>query len=46
MTVLSSSYGVKKNRAINAPVHINHFVDGINSTDKLFLKEKMKLIGN
>ena len=46
ITVLSSSYGIIMDRAINALVHVNIFVDGINETDKLYLKEQMKLIGN
>ena len=32
-------------RAINVPGHGKNVVDGINATDKLYLKEKMKLIG-
>ena len=43
MIVLSSSYGIIMDRAINAPVHINNVVDGINATDKRYLKE-MELI--
>ena len=27
--------------AINAPDHGNNFVDGLNATDKRYLKEKM-----
>ena len=38
MTVLSYSYGIIMDRAINAPVHGNNVVDGINATDKLYLK--------
>ena len=33
------------NRAINPPGHRNDFFDGINETEKSFLKEKMKIIG-
>ena len=32
-------------RAINVPDHGNNVVDGINTTDKQYLKEKMELIG-
>ena len=32
MTVLSSSYGVIMDRAINAPVHGKNVVDGLNTT--------------
>ena len=38
MTVLSSSYGIIINRAINAPVHGNDVVYGINATDKHYFK--------
>ena len=33
MTVLSSSYGIIIDRAINAPGHGNNFVDGLNATE-------------
>ena len=33
MTMLSSSYGIIIDRAINAPVHGNNVVDGINATE-------------
>ena len=44
MTVLSYSYGITMDCAINAPVHRNNVVDVINVTDKHYLKEKMDLI--
>ena len=40
MTVLSSSYGIIMDRAINAPGHGKNVVDGINAKDKLYLKGK------
>ena len=39
MTVLSSSYDIIIHHAINAPVHENNLVYGINATDKYYLKE-------
>ena len=44
MTVLSSSYGIIMDRAINAPVHGTNFVNGINTTDKCYVKEQMELM--
>ena len=41
MTVLSPSYGIKMDRAINAPGHGNNVVDGINATEKRYLDEQM-----
>ena len=41
MTVLSSSYGIITNRAINSPGHVNNFADGINEMDKCYLNEQM-----
>ena len=32
-------------REINAPGYRKNFVDGINATDKHYLKEKMELLG-
>ena len=32
-------------RAINVPDHGNNVVNGINATDKNYLKEKMELLG-
>ena len=37
MSVLSSSYGIITNRAINPSVHGNNVVDGLNATEKLYL---------
>ena len=45
MAVLSSSYGIIINFAINAPGHGNNVFDGINATYNRYLKEKMELIG-
>ena len=45
MTVLSSSYGIIMDCAINSLGHGNNVVDGINATYKHYLKLKMKLIG-
>ena len=45
MTMLTSSYGIIMDRVINAPGHRKYVVDGLNSTDKHYLKEKMELIG-
>ena len=38
MTVLSSSYGIITDLERNAPVNGNNVVDGLNETDKLYLK--------
>ena len=45
LALLSYLYGITIDRPINAPCHINVVVDGLNVTDKLYLKEKMELIG-
>ena len=45
MTVLSYSYGIIMDRAINAPVHGNNVVDGLNTTDKHYLKGRMEPMG-
>ena len=44
MNVLSSSYGIKMDRAINAPGHRNNIVDVMNATNKRYLKEQIELI--
>ena len=44
MTVLSSSYGIITDRAINVPGHGKNFVDGLNAADKSYLKGKMELM--
>ena len=38
MTMLSSSYGIIIDCSINAPCHGNNVVDGLNATDKGYLK--------
>ena len=45
MTVLSYSYGIITDHVINSPGHGNNVVDGINATDKRYLKGKMEVIG-
>ena len=45
MTVLSSSYGIIMDRAINAPGHGNNVVDALNATEKRYLKGEMELMG-
>ena len=32
-------------RVINAPVHRNDVVNGLNATDKRYVREKMEIIG-
>ena len=46
MNVLSSSYGIIMDHAINEPGHGNNFVDGLNATDKRYLKGKWNLLVN
>ena len=43
-TVLSYLYGIIIECAINAPVRVNNFVGGLNSTDKHYLEEQMKFL--
>ena len=45
MTVLSYSYGIIMDRAINAPRNGKNVVDGLNATGKHYLKVKMELMG-
>ena len=45
MTVLSSSYGIIMDCTINVPGNEKNAVDGLNATDKRFLKEQMELMG-
>ena len=45
MTVLSSSYGIIMDSAMNAPGRGKNAVDGLNATDKRYLKGEMELIG-
>ena len=40
ITVLSSSYGIIIDRAINAPGHGKNVVDGLNATENIYLKGK------
>ena len=41
MHLLSSSCGIMMYRAINAPVNGKNFVDGLNASDKHYLKKGM-----
>ena len=43
--MLTSSYGIIMDRAMNVPGHGNNVVDGIITPDKRYLKEQMELIG-
>ena len=43
--MLSSSYGIIIDLEINVPGHGNNVVDGINVTNKIYLKEQVELIG-
>ena len=45
MPVLSYSYGIIMDCAINAPGHRNNVIYGLNATDKCYLKEEMEPIG-
>ena len=38
INVLSYLYVIIMDCVINAPCHVNNFVDGLNSTDKLYLR--------
>ena len=42
--VLSSSYGIITDFTIDAPGHGNNVVDGINMTEKRYLKGKLNLL--
>ena len=44
--MLSSSYDIINDREINAPGHGKNVVDGINATDKRYLKGKWNLLLN
>ena len=44
VTVLSSSYGIIMDHAINSPVNGNNFVVGLNATDMLHLRNKWNLL--
>ena len=41
ITVLSSSYGIIMDRAVNVPSHRKNVSDGPNAMDKYYLKEQM-----
>ena len=45
MSALSYSYGIKTYRAMNSPGHVKNVVYGLNATDKVYFKGKMKFIG-
>ena len=45
VTMLLSKHGIIMDFAINPPGHGNNVVDGLNATEKLYLKEQMELIG-
>ena len=45
ITVLSSSNVIIMDRKVNAPVHVNNFLGGLNSMGKRYLKEQKELIG-
>ena len=45
MSVLSSSYVIIMDRAINAPGNGTNVVDGLNATDKRHLKRGIQIIG-
>jgi len=45
LSILASAFGIKIDRAIGAPGHGKDIVDGLNATDKVFLRKKMCMIG-
>ena len=45
MNVLSSSYGIIMDQAMNEIGHGNNVVDGLNATKKRYLKGEMELMG-
>ena len=45
MTVLSSSYSIIMDLAMNAPCHGNNFIYGLNTTGKRYLKGEMEHMG-
>ena len=45
MTVFSYSYGIIMYCATNAQCYGNNIVDGLNATEKRYLKDKMELMG-
>ena len=46
MTILSALFGIIMYHLINAPSHGNNVVDGINTTEKLYLKLQVELVGH
>eukprot|EP00966_Prymnesium_polylepis_P017924 413578-Prymnesium_polylepis.1 len=45
LSILASKYGIVIDRAIGAPGHGKDIVDGLNATDKVFLRKAMCMIG-
>jgi hypothetical protein len=45
LSILASTYGVIIDRAIGAPGHGKDIVDGLNATDKIYLRKMMCMIG-
>ena len=45
ITMLSYSYSIIMDRAMNSYCHENNVVDILNATDKCYLREQMELIG-
>eukprot|EP00966_Prymnesium_polylepis_P105434 2441600-Prymnesium_polylepis.1 len=45
LSILASAFGITIDRAIGAPGHGKDIVDGLNATDKVFLRKKMCMIG-
>mmetsp|Transcript_48111 Transcript_48111/g.102792 ORF Transcript_48111/g.102792 Transcript_48111/m.102792 type:complete len:335 (-) Transcript_48111:136-1140(-) len=45
LSILASTYGIVIDRAVGAPGHGKDIVDGLNATDKIFLRKAMCMIG-
>ena len=45
LSVLACTFGIVIDRAIGAPGHGKDIVDGLNATDKVYLRKKMCMIG-
>lgn len=45
LSVLACTYGITIDRAIGAPGHGKDFVDGLNATDKVYLRKMMCMTG-
>jgi hypothetical protein len=45
LSILASTYGIVIDRAIGAPGHGKDIVDGLNATDKVYLRKAMCMIG-